>query len=202
GGAPDPTPDALAAGCNVVNLHHANQYNPFINYPFIAVDKMKEFVDRWHEKKMQVKIYYTLRELSNHAVELFALRALNEGPAPGGGYPWLREHFVNNYQPSWFQPFEDGTADASIVTEDRSFWFNYYIEGLQWLVQNVHIDGLYLDDVSYDRTILKRMRKVLERNHPGALIDLHSNTAFSIGPANQYAEFFPYIDRLWFGESF
>ena len=34
------------------------------------------------------------------------------------------------------------------------------------------------------------------------MIDLHSNTGFSIGPANQYAEFFPYVDRLWFGESF
>ncbi|MCY2950753.1 MAG: DUF6067 family protein, partial [Planctomycetota bacterium] len=68
--------------------------------------------------------------------------------------------------------------------------------------QNVQIDGLYLDDVSYDRRTLKRMRKVLDRNRPGSMIDLHSNTAFSIGPANQYAEFFPYIDRLWFGESF
>jgi hypothetical protein len=33
-------------------------------------------------------------------------------------------------------------------------------------------------------------------------VDLHSNTGFSRGPANQYMEFFPYIDRLWFGESF
>ena len=31
---------------------------------------------------------------------------------------------------------------------------------------------------------------------------MHSNTWYSKGPANQYAEFFPYLDRLWFGESF
>ena len=37
---------------------------------------------------------------------------------------------------------------------------------------------------------------------PGCLIDLHSNTGLSKGPANQYAEFFPYVDKLWFGESF
>ena len=42
----------------------------------------------------------------------------------------------------------------------------------------------------------------MEQYHPGALIDLHSNTAYSIGPSNQYAGFFPYVDRLWFGESF
>lgn len=70
------------------------------------------------------------------------------------------------------------------------------------MAENVGIDGLYLDDVAYDRTVLKRMRKVLERARPGSEIDLHSNTAFSIGPANQYLEFFPYVDRLWFGEAF
>jgi hypothetical protein len=46
------------------------------------------------------------------------------------------------------------------------------------------------------------MRKVLDRARPGCLIDLHSNTLFSKGPANQYTEFFPYVDRLWFGEGF
>lgn len=35
----------------------------------------------------------------------------------------------------------------------------------------------------------------------GCLIDLHSNTGFSKGPTVQYAEFFPYVDKLWFGES-
>ena len=69
-------------------------------------------------------------------------------------------------------------------------------------MRNVEIDGLYLDDVTYDREILKRMRKIMERARPGCLIDLHSNTLFSHGPANQYMEFFPYVDRLWFGEGF
>jgi hypothetical protein len=64
------------------------------------------------------------------------------------------------------------------------------------------IDGLYLDDVSFDRHILKRMRKVMEMNKPGCMIDLHSNTGFSVGAANQYLEFFPYIDKTWFGEGF
>jgi hypothetical protein len=136
---------------------------------------------------------------------MWALRSLGDevlAGGGGGGFPWLREHLEKNYRPSWFQPYPDGTADASIVTSGESRWCNYYVEGLQWLVQNVKIDGLYLDDVTYDRRILKRMRKVMERSRPGCLIDLHSNTGFSIGPANQYAEFFPYVDRLWFGESF
>lgn len=79
---------------------------------------------------------------------------------------------------------------------------NYYIEGLRWMVKNLDIDGLYLDDVSFGRDILKRMRRAMDSVKPGCIIDLHSNTGFSRGPANQYAEFFPYINKVWFGESF
>jgi len=206
GGNPLPSDDDLKSGVKVVNLHHANNYNPHINYPFVAVDSMKWFVDEMHKKEQKVKIYYTIRELTNYTTEIWALRSLgNEilGHGRGGGYPWLREHLVAGYRPQWYQWFPDKSADASIVNAPGdSRWYNYYVEGLKWLVENVDIDGLYLDDVSYDRRTLKRIRKVLDNTKPGCLIDLHSNTGFSKGPATQYAEFFPYIDKIWFGESF
>jgi hypothetical protein len=206
GGKSMPSDSDLTCGVKIVNLHHANNYNPHINYPFIAVDSMKWFVNKLHSKGEKVKIYYTIRELTNYATEIWALRSLgNEilGKGKGGGYPWLREHFIDDYMPQWYQHFPDKSPDASIVNAPGdSRWYNYYIEGLHWLVKNVDIDGLYLDDVAYDRRIVKRIRKVLDNDKPGCLLDLHSNTGFSKGPANQYAEYFPYIDKLWFGESF
>ena len=47
------------------------------------------------------------------------------------------------------------------------------------------------------------VRKVLNRNRPGSLIDLHSGNEFifhdlRISPANKYMEHFPYINSLWF----
>ncbi|MCY1719376.1 DUF6067 family protein [Prolixibacteraceae bacterium Z1-6] len=206
GGEPMPAEEDLKAGVKIVNLHHANQYNPHINYPFVAVDSMKWFVFKLHQKGQKVKIYYTIRELTNYTTEIWALRSLgNEilGDGRGGGYPWLREHLVSGYRPQWYQWFPDKSADASIVNAPGdSRWYNYYIEGLKWLVEKVDIDGLYLDDVSYDRRTVKRIRKVLDGTKPGCMIDLHSNTGFSKGPATQYAEYFPYLDKLWFGESF
>jgi hypothetical protein len=201
----EPIETVAATGANVINIHHANELNPFINYPFIANDKLSAHVRAAHERNMKLKIYYTVRELTNHVTELWALRSLgNEVLAPGGGggFPWLREHLVTGYTPSWYSPFPDGSVCASVVTSGASRWYNYYIEGLGWLVKNIRIDGLYLDDVTYDRTIIKRMRKVMERNRTGCMIDLHSNTWFSCNPAIQYMEYFPFIDRLWFGESF
>ena len=81
------------------------------------------------------------------------------------------------------------------------------MEGLDWLVKNVGIDGLYIDDLAFDRMSMKRVRKILNRTNPGAMIDLHSANQFNdkdgfANSANLYLEHFPYLDRLWFGEYF
>lgn len=211
GPKPDPTGEDIEAGVRIINVHQGNEYNPYINYPFLTVDKMKRFTQHWHARGCKVKMYYTLRELSNATSELWAIRSLGHeilrGGA-GGGFPWCREHLVTDYTPQWYEHFEYKNklgilADAAILTaEGDSRWYNYYIEGLAWMVKNLDIDGIYLDDVSFDRRIMKRMRRAMESVKPDCLIDLHSNTGFSKGPANQYTEFFPYVDKLWFGESF
>jgi hypothetical protein len=195
----------IPADVNVINVHHATAPNPFINYPFLAVDNLREFCRTNQAAGRKVKIYYTVRELTSRLPELWALRSLGDealGGGGGGGYLWLREHLGNGYSPAWYTEVEGSKVDAAIVTSGASRLYNFYVEGINWLARKVPIDGLYLDDVAYDGTILKRVRKVLDRARPGCLIDLHSNTEFSIGPANQYTEFFPYVDRLWFGEGF
>lgn len=205
---PDPNPGEkdLAKGIRVINVHHANTYNPYINYPFLAVKEMKGFVNKWHDKGMKVKIYNSVTGVSNYATEIWALRSLGteilkEGK--GGGAPWLREHLLENYTTFWYQPLANGDIDASVyLSAQSSRWYNYYIEGLKWLVKNVGIDGIYLDDVAYGRDMIKRIRKVVSQDRPDFLMDLHSHRWYSGGPALQYAEFYPYINKLWFGEEF
>ncbi len=202
-----PIDEIAASGANTINNHHANEVNPYINYPFIHTDLMKQYVNAAHEKGFKVKIYNTIRELSNRAAEIFAFRSLGEeifSPGPGGGFSWLQEHIGSNYIAAWFVP---KLKDAAIINSGMSRWHNYYIEGLDWLAKNIKIDGLYIDDVAYDRTTMKRVRKVLDRNRDGALIDLHSANQFNprdgyASSANLYLEHFPYLNRLWFGEYF
>jgi hypothetical protein len=208
GSNPWPDSSAVAAGIKVINIHQGNSYNPFINYPLLASKKIKYFADYWHNKGMKVKIYYTIRELTNHTPELWALLSLNNeilSKGKGGGYPWLREHVVNDYTPAWYTPIGNdiGNVDAALETAPgESRWYNFYVRSFAWLIKNEDIDGVYLDDVSFDRHIIKRVREVIDSVKPGCLIDLHSNTGFSKGPATQYTAFFPYINKLWFGESF
>ena len=202
-----PLDEIAATGANTVNVHHATDINPFINYPFLRPAEMKAYIDQAHARGMKVKIYYTVRELTNRAPEIFALRSLGDevlAHGPGGGPTWLQEHLDGDYIPGWYVP---DLRDAALVTTGISRWHNFYVEGLRWLVENVGIDGLYLDDVAFDRTTMKRIRKVLLRGQPGALIDLHSANQYNprdgfANSANLYLEHFPFIDRLWFGEYF
>jgi hypothetical protein len=194
-------------GATVVNIHHATPINPWINYPFIEYQKMKSYIDEAHSKGLKVKIYNTVRELSDHAYETFPLRSLGHeiySTGKGGGFSWLQEHLVDDYIAAWFVP---EIKDAAIVNSGMSRWHNYYVEGMNWLTKNVGIDGIYLDDVAFDRITMKRVKRVLTQDgHPG-IIDLHSanqynkNDGFN-NSANLYMEHFPYLDRLWFGEYF
>ncbi len=202
-----PAAEVAATGANTINVHHATAINPYLNYPFLRPEAMKKYIDDAHARRLKVKIYYTIRELSNRAAELFGLRSL--GPeifskGPGGGFSWLQEHLVSDYIAAWFVP---ELKDAAIINSGMSRWHNYYLEGLDWLCRKVGIDGLYLDDVAFDRTTMKRARKILDRRRPGALIDLHSANQYNprdgfASSANLYLEHFPYLDRLWFGEYF
>ena len=84
-----------ATGATVINIHHATPINPWINYPFIEWKKMKGYIDSAHSLGLKVKIYNTVRELSNHAYETEALRSLGHevySPGKGGGFSWLQEH--------------------------------------------------------------------------------------------------------------
>ncbi len=202
-----PIDTILAASATVVNIHHATAINPWINYPFIEFPAMKRYIDSAHQKGLKVKIYNTVREVSNHAYETFPLRSLGHevySAGKGGGFSWLQEHIREDYIAAWFVP---EIKDAAIVNSGMSRWHNYYVEGMNWLVQNVGIDGIYLDDVAFDRVTMKRIKRALTANgHPG-IIDLHSanqynkNDGFN-NSANLYMEHFPYLNRLWFGEYF
>jgi hypothetical protein len=220
-------PEAKAAGVTIVNLHQSEPLNRNINYPFLAVQPLTAYIREAHEAGIKVKLYYTVREQSNYTTEFWALRSLGDevflnGPGfhladqfsdqksvarDNVGSSWLREHVINGYVPAWHEPLDPGHYDAAVATTGLSRWHNYYLEGINWLIRHTGTDGLYLDGIGYDREIMKRVRKVMQRAKSGSLIDFHSGNNFhaeyGLGScANQYMELFPCIDSLWFGEGF
>ncbi len=202
-----PVDSVMAWGGTVVNIHHANEINPYINYPFFNLDRQTRYIEEAHAKGIKVKLYNTIRELTYRAHELFALRSLGDeilNDGEGGGHSWMQEHLETNYHSAWHAWRVD---DAAMLNKGTSRWTNYYIEGLAWLAANQHIDGLYLDDIAFSRETVKRMISVLHEHRDEVVIDLHSANQFNprdgyINSAMLYMEHFPFISRLWFGEYF
>ncbi len=95
------TKAAEEGGANIENIHHARLLNPFINYPFIVRDSLIKHIEEQHKANRKVKLYYTVRELTTHCVETYALMSLkNQIFEPGVGYglPWECEHLIDNYK--------------------------------------------------------------------------------------------------------
>jgi hypothetical protein len=210
-------------GPNVINVHQANFYAPYINYSY-SDDSFPAFCDlvkRAHAKGVKLRVYYTTREITQNMPELFPLHAFNgeiilPGPGPEartllhpkGPHAWLTENLREDFVPAWEArvgaPYAD--LDLSVITTPDSRWSNFYLEGLQWLVERSDFDGMYVDDTALDATSLRRARRILDRR-PGRLIDLHTWNHFNgwAGFANNltiYMEILPYLDRLWLGEGF
>ncbi|MHC6219741.1 glycoside hydrolase domain-containing protein [Arthrobacter sp. MMS24-S77] len=204
-------PEAIAAsGATLVNVHHATTPAPYINDPLLTAGKLAAYVEEAHRSGLRAKVYNTVRELTFHSPELLPLLSLGHevfSDGPGLGHIWLQEHVGNGYVSAWFASDVD---DIAVVTSGESRWENFYVRSLEELARRTGLDGIYLDDIAYDRHTMLRVRKVLERNcgtTDGPDIDLHSANQFTaqdglVSSANLYMEHMPYVDRLWFGEYF
>jgi len=225
---------AKAHGATMINLHQGGMLNENINYPFILAPKLKEHVAQAHEMGLRYKLYYTVRELSNYTAELWALRSLGDEvfrsdadqmvladqfaseedkkaaqAAVNGkhGGPWLHEHLVEGFMGAWHQFLYDGEYDCAVATQHVSRWHNYYLKGMEWLIREVGVDGLYLDGIGYDRRVMKRLRRVLNASGKKCDMDIHSGNEHEpaygySAPANKYLEHFAYADSLWLGEGY
>ena len=227
--------EVKAAGATVVTLHQGTQgvvnnslVNPYINYPFVpdTVNFMENYTRISHDLDMRVKFYYTIRELSNHAVELYALRSLggeiitDESPyvvppmgfceawnCHGGGV-YLHEHLSTNYSACWQSALSNGEWDAAVCDIGSSRWFNYYIEGLRSSISKApHMDGVYFDGINFDSRSMIRLRKVMDSSAVGKkytpVIDIHTGNVGAISPPGPgYATYFAHADLAWNGEGF
>ncbi|EDY20451.1 conserved hypothetical protein [Chthoniobacter flavus Ellin428] len=206
----------------IFTLHQGNLLNPYINYPFLNAPQLRQVADKIHGAGGLFKAYYTIRELSNRAPELWALRSLGDeilSPSPEHigyeemsqlpleyqfkaltehpltGQSWMCEHLVSDYHTRWHSLMDSKRQyqDGSVQISGASRWSNFYIEGLKWLEVNAGLDGLYLDGITFDRASFLRVRKALVRTKPNALIDYHGSPA-EVMPQLSC------IDSLWFGE--
>lgn len=219
--------EARELGATVVNLHHNTVWNPYINYPYSddGGPHLKKAVSAAHKAGLLLKIYYTTRELTQNMPEFFALKSLDgevllSRDASVGGWPvtnkrgphpWLREHVGLDILPAWRENVRfaayPNRLDLAVITTPDTRWDNFYLEGLNYLVREYGIDGLYIDDTALTGASMQRARRILDRDGKRRLVDNHSGNHHSprAGAASSnivFLDLYPYFDLLWRGEGF
>jgi len=215
------------AGVNIVEIHHNQLSNPYINYPYNSdsFPHLQHFVKTAHGDGLRVNLYYTTRELTQNLPEFFALKSMageiilprKEGVAwpvtnPGGPHPWLKQHAGMDIVPAWREdlkfPQYQQKLDLAVITTPDSRWNNFYLEGLDYLVRKAGIDGLYIDDTALDRKSMQRARRILDADgNTGRRVNMHSWNHFNglakwSNSSIAFMELYPYYDGLWHGEGF
>jgi hypothetical protein len=215
---------ADSVGANIVNIHHAEDIYPFINYPYLDenVPALRQLVDNAHRAGKRLKVYYTTRELTKNLPEFWALFSLKgeiiyPGPGnacstiinPKGPDTWLKTNLKERYIPAWLNVIKEGPfageTDLSVITTPDSRLNNFYLGGLDWMLNNLGIDGVYIDDSALDRLTLRRARKLIDHYRPQGRIDFHSWNHFNhmagyTSCLNLYMDLLPYVDLVWIGE--
>ncbi len=210
------------SSANIINIHHGTDINPYINYPFYETKALKSFISKVHNLGSKVKIYNTIREMTTMIKEFDVIRTLGyeilepssdiDGPTlwQEDAKAWIVKNYGEDIIPAWRQEITSGkyagVADASVLTNGQSRLCNYYIEGLNYLLHETDIDGIYIDDTAFDRITMKRVVNVFAQKK-GTRIDMHSwnhydKRAGAASSVYQYMELIPYISRLWLGECF
>jgi hypothetical protein len=211
-------------GANILNIHHAEDIYPFINYPYLDENSedIRQLVEDAHEQGIRLKLYYTTRELTKNLPEFWAFNSLQGEliyPGPGneirtiinvdGPAEWLKYNLRENYIPAWYNTIQEGKfmgeLDLSVITTPDSRLNNFYIGGLNWMLSNFNIDGVYIDDSALDRITLRRARKIIDNYRPDGRMDLHSWNHFNqwagyTNCLNLYMDLLPYFDLVWIGE--
>lgn len=219
-----------ARGANVINIHHNKEQNPAINYPLFdwSLPSLRQCAADAHASGIRVKIYYTTRELTCNAPELYPFWSLNgeiicaspgkDGLRDGawnyngsGPDPWLVERLGDSgYIHAWREiiggPYQ-GLLDLAVLTTPESRLDNFYLEGLAFLLRETGIDGVYIDDTALNRKAFQRAHRIYERAGRRFLADDHSWSHFNkfagqTPSAYCYLQHFPYFHRLWYGEAF
>ena len=181
------------AGANIINIHHANEINPYINYPFLPPARCRPTSTR-RTPGLRVKIYYTVRELieprprDRRPAE--PGHARSSLPGPGGGYPWLQEHLGPRLHRRLVRPAAQG----------RRRHHQRRVAVVQLLSRGAQLAR----PKRRDRRPVPRRRGLRPREPPADAQDhgprparlpdrpaLEQQSAHGFAGANQYMEFFP-----------
>ena len=203
-------------GIKYLSLRNAGVLNPYINYPFDKVEELKTLALEAHKKGLGLGISYGLRDLSTRARETFVYKALGDEIIYRGDSSnsekvltdYLGDGVVEADKITYLRPEIGFGKDISYYTVPRSRMDNFFVSGVDYLINYADLDAISMKNPSISRTTMERVAKCVTSKRTGTgVIELGISNRFNekngyTNSLNAYVDVLPFINKLYVGNGY
>ena len=204
-------------GAKYLSLRNAGVLNPYVNYPFDKVEELKALAMEAHRRGICLGIDYSLGDMSTRAKETFAYKALGDeiilrSENGKGSDKALVQYLGDDAVEAGKITFLSGAVgigkDMSYYTVPRSRMDNFFIEGVNYLINYADLDAIAMKDPSLCRTTVERVVKCIKCKRSGlGVLEMEVSNRFNeqngyVNALNAYVHVLPFIDKLCIGNGF
>ena len=186
-------------GMKYLDLQYNGELNRCANSPFDGIEALKDLALEAHKRKIGLAIAYTPGAVSADSAEACAFHAL-------GDEVLLRSRgSAEDYSPCVLPCVtgagQDGTATLLTVPGSRAE--NYYVEGVNYLINNADLNAISMSDPTLTRNTAERVAKCVKRKRGiEGLVEIGFRNRFNeengyAGALNAYADILPFADKLY-----
>ena len=198
-------------------LRNAGVLNPYINYPFDRVEELKTLAMESHKAGIGLGINYGIGEMSTRAKETFVYKAM-------GDEIIFRTDKKTDTEKVLTDNLGDGAVEASKITflsgsisqgKDMSYYTvprsrmdNFFVEGVNYLINYADLDAISMKNPSISRTTAERVAKCIRSKRTGTgVMELEVSNRFNekngyVNALNSYVNVLPFVNKLCVGEGF
>lgn len=204
-------------GVKYLSLRNAGVLNPYVNYPFDKVEELKTLSMEAHKHGIGLGINYGLGEMSTRAKETFVYKALGDeiifrtdkktdtekvltdnlgdGAVESGKITFLAEGLGQG-------------KDMSYYTVPRSRIDNFFVEGVNYLINYADLDAISMKNPSITRTTVERVAKSIRNKRTGTgILEMEISSRFNekngyVNTLNAYVNVLPFVNKLYVGKGY
>ena len=200
-----------------LSLRNAGVLNPYINYPFDRVEELKALAMESHRAGIGLGINYGLGELSTRAKETFVYKALGDEiifrtDKPTDTEKVLTDNLGAGAVEASRITFLSGAIgqgkDMSYYTVPRSRMDNFFVEGVNYLINYADLDAISMKNPTISRTTAERVAKCVRSKRTGTgVMELEISNRYNAkngytNALSSYVNVLPFVNMLYIGEGY
>lgn len=198
-------------------LRNAGALNPYVNYPFDRVEELKSLSMEAHRRGIGLGINYGIGEMSTRAKETFVYKALGDeiifrSDKNAETDPIMTDMLGSDAVEAGKITFLKGATkkgkDMSYYTVPKGRMDNFFVEGVNYLINYADLDAISMKNPSISRTTAERVAKCIrgKRTSTGVM-ELEVSNRFNekngyVNSLNAYVNVLPFINKLSIGEGY